>query len=227
MYLPTTLGGLPLALLLWPLSFIAFSPAVAQTLTPPPLTAPGPSSTPVPSSSHSSIISTGSVIPSSSGSSNASSSATPTSSANFPSLSGYSPCVVQCLGLAVAQVGCDSLVEVQCFCNNATKFTHSLLNCTTTSCPSDTGNAEQVAQLFCNVASPSVSLSFPTSSATTPVNGSSTSPPVSSSSSSSAPTTSQTGSSSGASGWMGQMDRMAAVMGVSLVLGGVGVMIGW
>ncbi|KAI0077238.1 hypothetical protein K474DRAFT_1707537 [Panus rudis PR-1116 ss-1] len=188
----------PLALLLWPLSLAL---AQGQSLTPPPVSAPEPSGSAASTTSAPSSVSSG-VSASSSGSANVSSSASVTSSAEFPSLSGYSPCVANCLGLAISQTGCSSIVDVQCFCNNATRFTRSLVGCISKDCPSDLSNAESLSQQFCNVASPSVSLSFsitsiPSSSASSSSNSASATSSSSSASSSAAPSPSQSGDTSG------------------------------
>ncbi|KAI0628436.1 hypothetical protein C8Q77DRAFT_1220895 [Trametes polyzona] len=88
--------------------------------------------------------------------------ATPTSSAQFPSLSGLSSCANQCMGLAISQDGCDSFVDVNCYCANSTQFTSGLVACISAHCPNDLSAAENIAQQFCAVASKSTSLSFPT-----------------------------------------------------------------
>ncbi|KAL1940367.1 hypothetical protein VTO73DRAFT_8939 [Trametes versicolor] len=99
---------------------------------------------------------------SSAGSASASGNATATSSAQFPSLSGLSTCANQCLGLAISQDGCDSIVDVNCYCTNPSKFTSGLVACITAQCSGDLASAESIAQQFCAQASSSTSLSFPT-----------------------------------------------------------------
>ncbi|KAK7691519.1 hypothetical protein QCA50_004918 [Cerrena zonata] len=191
---------IPLMLLVWPIAQV-----LAQgSLTPPPVSAPSETSTSASVSRSGSASVSASAASSGSASGNASSSASATSSANFPSLSGYSPCVANCLGMAVSQTGCSSLVEVQCFCTNMTLFTSSIVSCISSGCPTDLNNAEALSQQFCNIASPSVSLSFPSppptassSSSASSSSGSSGST-SSSSSTSSAPSTSTTGDNSGA-----------------------------
>ncbi|KAF9005241.1 hypothetical protein BDQ17DRAFT_386217 [Cyathus striatus] len=90
-------------------------------------------------------------------------SATPTSSAQFPTLSGYSACVTNCLQLGVANAGCSSVTDVNCFCGRQ-NFTAEVFPCIYSSCPSDLATAERLAQSFCALASSSISLSFPSSS---------------------------------------------------------------
>ncbi|GLB40386.1 putative CFEM domain containing protein [Lyophyllum shimeji] len=102
--------------------------------------------------------------------------ATPTSSALFPSLSGFSTCVTNCLQLAVS-VNCSSVAEVNCYCKSS-RFTQDIVNCAATNCPGDLTTVETLAQRFCNLASQPASLSFP----------STTSKPSSTLTSSSAPT---------------------------------------
>ncbi|CAL1711837.1 unnamed protein product [Somion occarium] len=198
---------IPLALLLWPIAL-----ALGQgSLTPPPISAPESS----PSVSASRTSSSASSAANGTSSVNATSIASATSSANFPSLSGYSPCVANCLGMAVSETGCNSLVDVQCFCTNTTRFTRSIVNCISSECPGDLTNAETLSQQFCNVASPSVSLSFPSplptqSSSSSPSSSSSRSasltssvPSVPTSINTSVPTTTPSGS--GALGIFGQL----------------------
>ncbi|KII95431.1 hypothetical protein PLICRDRAFT_214728 [Plicaturopsis crispa FD-325 SS-3] len=122
---------------------------------------------------------------SASGSVNASSSASATSSASYPSLSGYSTCVTNCLSIAVSNANCTSVTDVNCYCarNGRTKFTNGLVDCISGQCPSELNSSESLSQQFCDIASTSVSLSF-------------TSPPASSSSSSSSKSSSTSPSSS-------------------------------
>ncbi|KAL6304959.1 hypothetical protein BKA93DRAFT_240759 [Sparassis latifolia] len=135
---------------------------------------------------------------------NGSSSVVPssTNSAEFPSLSGYSSCVDQCLDMAIADTGCASVVDVECFCTNTTIFTNGLVQCLAAQCPSSISAAEGLSQQFCNLASPSVSLTFPSASLTsskppsTPLSSSSSRP---ASSTSTPPTMSHTASSTLAS----------------------------
>ncbi|TDL22945.1 hypothetical protein BD410DRAFT_184010 [Rickenella mellea] len=91
------------------------------------------------------------------------------STTSFPSLSTYTPCVTNCLSLAVSDANCTSLTDVACFCINK-NFTTGLVNCISTQCSDQLMSSESLAQQFCNVASPSVSLSFsnPTSTPTSP-----------------------------------------------------------
>ncbi|KAJ3491473.1 hypothetical protein NLI96_g724 [Meripilus lineatus] len=218
-----------LALLFWPITL-----ALGQaSLTPPPITDPG---------SQSSVSSLPSITPSASvtsPSANASESLTPSlsSSAMFPSLSGYSSCVVQCLSLTVSNAGCHSVVEVQCFCNNTGVFTSGLVDCISQQCPSDLSAAESISQQFCNVASPSVSLSFPTPSLS-PSSSQQSSSSVSGSLSSSGllsnasrtniptPTVSQTGAPNGARSVDGP-SGIGGVVVIGLALGAYSLVLGW
>lgn len=86
---------------------------------------------------------------------------TPTASASYPSLSGYSSCVTNCLNEGSAFSNCTSVVDVNCFCPSR-RFTDQLVNCVSNGCSEELGTAEALAQLFCNLANTSTSLSFPT-----------------------------------------------------------------
>ncbi|KAF8901848.1 hypothetical protein CPB84DRAFT_1846566 [Gymnopilus junonius] len=119
------------------------------------------------------------------GSLSASSSASATSSAQFPSLSGVSSCVSNCLADAISIVNCTSLVDVNCFCTQP-NFSPELSDCVFSNCPDQIPTSESLAQQFCNVASTSVSLTFP-SLPVTSATSSSTSTSSSAASTSTAP----------------------------------------
>ncbi|EMD32901.1 hypothetical protein CERSUDRAFT_126421 [Gelatoporia subvermispora B] len=164
--------------------------AAQASLIPPPATSASSSSSVSGSSASgsgtlASSSGSGSITASASGSSSIS--ASPTSTASFPSLSGFSSCVDNCLSLAVSDANCTSVVDVQCFCANTTSFTQGLVSCISPQCISDLPSAEALAQSFCALASPSVSLSFPAPSpnATSSSHASSSSGASSSASSSS------------------------------------------
>ncbi|TFK60514.1 hypothetical protein BDN72DRAFT_850471 [Pluteus cervinus] len=120
---------------------------------------------------------------------NATSSQTSSSIPPFPSLGGYPTCVTDCLAQASAAASCNSVVDVNCFCPNP-HFTDTLDTCIFTQCPDQLKSAQNLAQQFCNLTSPSptTSLSFPP----VPSFSSSSSASSSSSSSSSAPSASNT-----------------------------------
>ncbi|KAH8088961.1 hypothetical protein BXZ70DRAFT_501642 [Cristinia sonorae] len=215
--------------------------SLAQSLTFPPITDDPASST---TGTRSSTLSR-----TSSGSSSPGSTTTPTStsSAEFPSLSGYSPCgepyiianvrgrrvqsltsssVSNCLGTSVSDVGCISLVDVQCFCTNATRFTASLVGCINANCTADLGNAEKVANQFCALATPNVTLSFPS-----PTSSSSSS---SSTSPSSTPSTTNTSASdppapteTGGSHSLSMDSAFGSVVFVGVVSAIAAVALGW
>ncbi|KAG5724695.1 hypothetical protein E4T56_gene3751 [Termitomyces sp. T112] len=124
-------------------AFYATGAAAGASLTPPPDTV-------IPSSSTAGSTTT----------TNGSLSVTPTSSAQFPSLSGFSDCVTNCLQLAVADTNCTSIIDVNCYCKTS-RFTRSLVNCTESSCQQEVGTAESLAQQFCFIGNASASLSFP------------------------------------------------------------------
>ncbi|KAH9915350.1 hypothetical protein B0H21DRAFT_827869 [Amylocystis lapponica] len=214
--------SLPLSLLL------LLSSALAQTSSSRP--------SPTPSISGSS--------PSSSASTNSSSASvtgSATSSANYPSLSGYSTCVDQCLDIAVSDTGCESLVDVQCFCTKhvfphlppTTRFEGGLSDCMAQNCPASLGTAEGLAQQFCNLASPAVSLSFsltslPSSSASSSSSApssssasSTTSPPTAASSSSAPPPSSTSPNAARA-----MPGAQGGALAVGLGLAGLGVLLG-
>ncbi|KAL4246307.1 RBT5 family protein [Abortiporus biennis] len=168
---------LPISLLLVLCPPLEVGVYAQQSLTPPTVSAPTSSGS-----------STQTTLPSGSTSANVSVTGTATST-SFPSLSTYSTCVVNCLTLSVAQAGCDSTVNVQCFCSstNSTRFARSMVSCISSQCPTDLASGESVGQLFCNLASPSITLSYltPTANATTSSSSSSrsqsvTAPPSSS-----------------------------------------------
>ncbi|KAI8968831.1 hypothetical protein BD414DRAFT_503677 [Trametes punicea] len=94
-------------------------------------------------------------------------SASVTSSAQFPSLSGLSDCANQCFALAISQDGCNSIVDVNCYCTNTTRFTSGLVACISTQCPGDLASVESISEQFCARAATSTSLSFPTPPPTT------------------------------------------------------------
>ncbi|RPD58066.1 hypothetical protein L226DRAFT_157587 [Lentinus tigrinus ALCF2SS1-7] len=149
---------LPLPLLLLTLASYV---AAQASLTPPPISASDASSSVNPTSAPSS---------SGSGSSSGSTSATATSSAQFPSLSGLSDCANNCLALAISQVGCQSVVDVNCYCSpraNATRFASSLVACSAVQNCTDLTSAESIAEQFCALASTSTFVTFPTSAPST------------------------------------------------------------
>ncbi|KAH8110494.1 hypothetical protein DFH11DRAFT_1619986 [Phellopilus nigrolimitatus] len=113
-------------------------------------------------STFTSVITT--VVPS--GSANSSSASGTTTSTAFPSLSTYSTCVSQCLQLAVSTSNCSSLTEVACYCASSF-FTQTLYTCVSGQCTDQLRSAENLAQEFCNLETPSSSLTFPTSTSTT------------------------------------------------------------
>lgn len=100
--------------------------------------------------------------------------------------------MTQCFQQAVSSALCASLVDVDCFCNrcvfissfpssmtnhtnffsfvhfHSQTFTSVILTCMIGMCPSELTSAEELSQRFCNIASPSVSLSFPISSVLVP-----------------------------------------------------------
>ncbi|KAI0269462.1 hypothetical protein BGY98DRAFT_307061 [Russula aff. rugulosa BPL654] len=110
-----------------------------------------------------------------------------TSSAPFPSLSGYSTCVTNCLTDAVAQVNCSSITAVACYCTNQT-FPAALYACVASNCSSNVPSAESLAQRFCAI--DNVTLSFASTAALSSSSPSSSSASSSSSTpSNAAPTT--------------------------------------
>ncbi|KAF8071899.1 hypothetical protein FPV67DRAFT_1779037 [Lyophyllum atratum] len=116
-------------------------------------------------------------------------SATPTTSAQFPSLSGFSTCVTNCLQLAVS-VNCSSVADVNCYCTSK-RFTQDIVVCAATSCPGEITTVESLAQRFCSLASQPASLSFPST-----LSGASTS---SSNPTNTAPSTTSSGTSTSGS----------------------------
>ncbi|KAI0737243.1 hypothetical protein C8Q80DRAFT_1214395 [Daedaleopsis nitida] len=223
--------ALPLPLLLLALA----SYVSAQSATPPPISAtddaPPPSSSTSPSTSQSA--------------SNSSQSGTTTASADFPSLTGLSQCATNCLQLAIAEDGCISITEVDCYCSpkaNATRFANTLVACVSQECTdsADLASAESIAQQFCAKASANTSISFPTSvpstsfsSPFTSTNSSSSSTSASASgngsSTATTPAPSSTDPPSGQGGGngavaMGAPNVQAAAVGG--VLGLVGAMLG-
>ncbi|KAI0060567.1 hypothetical protein BV25DRAFT_945030 [Artomyces pyxidatus] len=152
-------------------------------------------------------------------------SATSTSAAPFPSLSGYPTCVTDCLTHAVADANCTSITEVNCYCSNKT-FPADLFSCVSAAnCTTNISSAESLAQQFCGLASTSLSLSFPSTSAppSSASPSSSTSPPSSSATSSSAVTPSPSTSNTAirSTGWI-LCGSEGAAFGISLL----GVLIG-
>ncbi|KDR69865.1 hypothetical protein GALMADRAFT_912712 [Galerina marginata CBS 339.88] len=195
---------LPLSLLV----LLQFSLSVwsAASLVPP-STFPTLSATSSGSSSSSSLSSTSS----GSTSLSASSSASTTSSAQFPSLSGYLPCVSNCLADAISRVNCSSVIDVNCFCVQP-NFPAELSSCVLANCPTEVGTSENLAQQFCNVASTSVSLTFisiPTSSS-----GSTSS---SSSSTSTSPTSAATSNSAAILNMGSVQEGTVVALGMSML----------
>ncbi|KAG7441267.1 uncharacterized protein BT62DRAFT_937303 [Guyanagaster necrorhizus] len=133
-----------------------------------------------------------------------------TLSAALPSLSGYSTCVTNCLQLAIAYANCTSVADVDCYCGT-TIFPASLTGCISSDCSDQLSTSESLSQQFCNLASPSTSLSFSVTSisssaamsstsvgTTTPTGTSSTSTKTTSSSTSSRSVSSVASASSNA-----------------------------
>ncbi|ETW74725.1 hypothetical protein HETIRDRAFT_442683 [Heterobasidion irregulare TC 32-1] len=143
-------------------------------------------------------------------SSSASHSGSATSTASFPSLTGYSSCVVDCLTHAVSAANCSSVTDVNCFCESSV-FPPSYESCVETSCASDLPSATSLANQFCAVSSPSTSISFTSPTSTPTSSGSSTRP----SSSTPSSTTSQSASSSASS------NAAAAQRGIGGTQGGL------
>ncbi|RDB25598.1 hypothetical protein Hypma_006591 [Hypsizygus marmoreus] len=118
-------------------------------------------------------------------------STTSTSTAQFPSLSGYSPCVSNCLAVGSSSANCTSVVQVDCFCKSK-RYTPAIVKCIANACPAELLTAESLAQKFCDLASHSTSLSFPstsiTSSSTSTSSG--TTPPATSANGTTPPATS-------------------------------------
>ncbi|OSC98831.1 hypothetical protein PYCCODRAFT_1480382 [Trametes coccinea BRFM310] len=174
-----------------------------------------------------------------SGSASGNGSATATSSAQFPSLSGLSDCATQCFGLAVSQDGCTSLVDVNCYCRNTTRFTTGLVACISTQCRGDLASVESIAEQFCAQAATSTFLSFPTPPPTTTFsnpftsstsasgsvsgsgNGSSATFPSSSATSSSAPTSSSGAGQGNHAMATGPLNGAIGIFGLVVSLAGV------
>ncbi|KAL5531844.1 hypothetical protein ACEPAF_5407 [Sanghuangporus sanghuang] len=91
--------------------------------------------------------------------SNVSASATSTSTA-FPSLSSYSACVDNCLQVAVSASNCSSVTNTACYCASSI-FPSAIVQCASDQCSDELSTAEDLAQAFCNLSSPTVSLDFP------------------------------------------------------------------
>ncbi|KAI0937856.1 hypothetical protein AcW1_003901 [Taiwanofungus camphoratus] len=157
--------ALPLSLLLLLSSSLVAAQSAPSQIPPTPSSSSG---VPVSSSSGSAHSVSGSVSATGSMNSSVSSSASATNTADYPSLSGYSSCVDNCLALAIADTGCDSIVDVDCYCAsaNATTFASHIVSCMSSYCPSSLTSAESLSNMFCAVASPSTTLSFPTPSLT-------------------------------------------------------------
>ncbi|KAI0359372.1 hypothetical protein OH77DRAFT_1447418 [Trametes cingulata] len=230
--------SLPVSLLLFPLSlWLVRSVDAAASLTPPAesISTSGSVELSISFTPLSSASSSGS---SASESGSTSLSATATSSAQFPSLSGLSDCANQCFGLAISQDGCDSIIDVNCYCANPGRFTSGLVACISTQCPGDLSSAESISEQFCAVASQSTSLSFPTpppstsfsdpftssTSASVPLSRNSSSATSPSSTSTSSASASSFGSGQGngagfvhAAGITGLLGLVASLMGFVLV----------
>ncbi|KAF8589498.1 hypothetical protein K439DRAFT_363568 [Ramaria rubella] len=101
---------------------------------------------------------------------------TSTSTAVFPTLSGVSSCVVNCLTTSVAQINCTAITDIACYCSNAI-FRNNTVACVSSQCPSELSGAESLAEQFCNLVS--VTLTFPTPTTTSAVSRSSSSSPPS------------------------------------------------
>ncbi|KLO05863.1 hypothetical protein SCHPADRAFT_1002670 [Schizopora paradoxa] len=146
---------------------VVISTSVTTLLT----TSVGPNGTSTFSTTLTSVISSGGV---------ATGTLTTTS---FPSLGTSSPCVNNCLALAVSQVNCSTITDVSCFCVNG-NFPLDLVGCVSAQCSDELSSAESLAREFCALASSSASLTFPAS----PTNSSTSSSSSSSSTQSPTPT---------------------------------------
>ncbi|KAF9444112.1 hypothetical protein P691DRAFT_361923 [Macrolepiota fuliginosa MF-IS2] len=153
-----------LAVLLTFLSFL--SRAWAQSAIPP-TSFSDVSSTPLPSTTTRAPVSSVTAPSSSvSGSLSVSNNGTQTSSAAFPSLSGYPPCVSNCLATTISSVGCTSIVDVNCFCPSD-RFPLTLVNCISAACSDQISSGESLAQQFCRLSNSTITPSFPLIPATT------------------------------------------------------------
>ncbi|KAF8805189.1 hypothetical protein BYT27DRAFT_7104826 [Phlegmacium glaucopus] len=180
----------------------------------------------IPPSTFSDATSTSSITTSTSGTqsvttsaANATTSATATSTAQFPSLSGVSSCVSDCLAQGSARLNCTSVVDVNCFCVNS-NYPAEIVTCVLANCPTEVTTIEALGQQFCNIASAHPSLSFP-SLPVTPSAPSSSSIPVTTSAVTSTPTPTPT--TGAAFSWKSNSIGLMG-LGVLLVLGvGLGV----
>jgi len=86
--------------------------------------------------------------------------ASSTITAEYPSLSGVSSCVTNCLQAAVSQVNCTSIINTSCYCTQQS-FANQTTFCIANTCPDLLSQAESLAERFCNVSNPSTTLSFP------------------------------------------------------------------
>ncbi|KAF8161557.1 hypothetical protein B0H34DRAFT_796326 [Crassisporium funariophilum] len=118
---------------------------------------------------------------------------TPTNSAQFPSLSGVTSCVSNCLAVGAARVNCTSVVDVNCYCVNP-QYPAELVACVLATCPSEVITAENLAQQFCNLAVAKPTLTF----ASVPVSPTSSPPQSLTVSTPTSPTTTPTSTSTGA-----------------------------
>ncbi|KAG8757119.1 hypothetical protein FRC12_010386 [Ceratobasidium sp. 428] len=146
----------------------------AQTPIPPPETAPTGSVTVPGSSTPSSSSRTRTASGTRSGTASGTLSGTITSSANgtatetassavpttttYPSLGDASPCVVNCMQVSVAQAGCSTITQVDCFCPSP-QFRNTLVQCVASNCPSDLTSGEDLGQQFCNIVN--VTVTYP------------------------------------------------------------------
>ncbi|KAH9976120.1 hypothetical protein BGW80DRAFT_1291490 [Lactifluus volemus] len=85
-------------------------------------------------------------------------SSTASSSTPFPSLGGYTTCVVNCLDYAVARVNCTSVTAVACYCTSSV-FPNALYTCVAANCSTSVPTAENLAQKFCAIDNTTLSFS--------------------------------------------------------------------
>jgi len=154
-------------------------------------------------------------------SANSSTTASSTNTAQYPSLTGIPDCANQCFDTAVAAANCSSVVDVNCYCVSP-KFPQGIVSCISTTCPTLLNVTEQLAQQFCNLTTPSSSLSFPTPTTTrTATSGTATATTVFNSATSSVASTTatQSGAAVGLVGGRGGDSGRMVLVGL-----GVGIM---
>jgi len=158
-------------------------------------------------------------------------SVSPTSSAAYPSLSGYSPCVTNCLQLAASNGGCSSIIQTSCYCNstNVTPFERDLVSCVGSGCPNELSSAESLAKAFCAAGNSSTSISFPpmtSSSSSRSSSLSSVSSSIHSSSSTSSSSSSPTRSSNSAVDAHGELHGITFTLLFGICVGLASVLMG-